>query len=72
MANAIQLTSTDARLYKRCHVVKYFASQSARFTHPLDVVFVGKYTIHAFIINDLAVLWAIQGHFRGRWAEGVS
>jgi hypothetical protein len=59
MANAIELTSTDTRLHKRRYMVKHLASQTACFTHPLDVVFVGKYTIHAFIINDLAVLWAI-------------
>jgi hypothetical protein len=59
MANAIQLARTDPSLHKRRYVVEHFAGQTARLTHPLNVVFFGKYTIHAFIINDLAVLRAI-------------
>jgi hypothetical protein len=59
MANAIELARTDPSLHKRRYVVEHFAGQTASFPHPLDVVFIGKYTIPAFIINDLAVLWAI-------------
>jgi hypothetical protein len=34
-------------------MIQNFTRQATSLTHPKDVFFCGKYTIHALIINDL-------------------
>jgi hypothetical protein len=60
MTNTVQFASADPSFNMGCHMIQYFASQAASFSHAKDVFFCGKYTIHALIINDLDSFYLVS------------